>query len=427
MSIVVLVVLLLLLFAVGVPVSWSLGISSLVTLWMFTDIPLTVVPQRLFTGSDSFTLIAIPFFLLAGELMERSGISDKLILFAESIIGHIRGGLGGVAVGGSMMFSAVSGSGIATTAAMGKITIPAMIKRGYDPQFAVAIQASSGAMGIIIPPSIIMILYSVIAGPSASVADMFMGGVVPGALFGLVLLITGYVMSRKRNYPTEDRVPVRRVPLRALQAVPALLMPAIIIGGILLGIATATESAVLAVAYAVILGLVTRRLTIRGFLESLYSAGIATGMIMLIAASANVFAWIITSEGLPNMLASELSGLADNPVMVLVACVIILLIVGMFLDSAAALIIVVPVMTPLVLMSGIDPVHFGVVAVVTLAIGLATPPVGLNIFVAAPIAGIDYLSALRDIWPFIGSMLLALLALMFIPELVTWLPDLLGQ
>lgn len=427
MSIAVLVVLLVLLFAVGVPVSWALGISSVATLWMFTDVPLTVIPQRLFTGADSFTLIAIPFFLLAGELMAKAGIADNLIRFAESIIGHIKGGLGGVAVGGSMMFSAVSGSGIATTAAMGKITIPAMIKRGYDPQFAVAVQASSGAMGIIIPPSIIMILYSVIAGPSASVSDMFIGGVIPGILFALVLLVTGYVMSRKRNYSTQDRVPVRYVPLRALQAVPALLMPAIIIGGILLGIATATESAVLAVTYAVILGLITRRLTIRGFLESLYNAGMATGMIMLIAASANVFAWIITSEGLPNMLASELSGLADNPVMVMVACVIILLIAGMFLDSAAALIIVVPVMTPLVLMSGLDPVHFGVVAVATLAIGLATPPVGLNIFVAAPIAGIDYLSALRDMWWFVGSMLLALLALMFFPELVTWLPELLAQ
>lgn len=425
MSTAVLFIALLLLFVINVPIAWALAISALVTLAIFTDVPLTMVPQRMFTGSDSFTLIAIPFFLLAGELMDKAGISDKLIAFARAVVGHLRGGLGNVTVGGSMLFSAVSGSGIAATAAMGKITIPAMVQRGYAPSFAASIQATSGAMGIIIPPSIIMILYSVIAGQGASVSDMFVGGVIPGVLMGLALMVTGYLLSRRRRYPTEPRVPTRQMPLRGLQALPALVMPLIIIVGITMGIVTTTESAVLAVAYALVLGAVTRKLTLRKLFDALSNAASATAMIMLIAASANVFAWVITSQGLPNLLARELSGLAESPLLVLFVFTAILLIAGMFLDSAAALIILVPVMMPLATMAGVDPVHFGVVAVVALAIGLATPPVGLNLFVAADIAGIDVLAVLRDLLPFVVALIGVLVALLLFPELVLWLPGLL--
>ena len=422
MSVVVMIGVLLLLFMINVPIAWALGISSLLTLVMFADVPLVVVAQRMFTGTDSFTLIAIPFFLLAGELMEKAGISDRLIGLAQALVGHLRGGLGNVSIGGSMMFSAVSGSGIAATAAMGKITIPAMVKRGYDPAFAVSVQATAGAMGIIIPPSIVMILYSVIAG--ASVSDMFIGGIIPGVMMGLALMVTGYVISRRRGYPTEPRVPVAQLPLRFLKAVPALLMPVIILAGILLGVVTATESAVLAVGYAVVIGVINRKLTWKRVFDALRSTAMSTAMIMLIVANAGVFAWVVTSEGLPRMLAQQLAGIADNPILVLLVCGAILLIAGMFLDTSAALIILIPVMMPLVMLSGIDPVHFGVAAVVALAIGLATPPVGLNLFVAAGIARIDMARAVRMLLPFVSALIAVLALLLFFPQLVLWLPSL---
>lgn len=412
---------LLVLFLINVPIAWALGISSLMTLVIFADVPLVVVAQRMFTGTDSFTLIAIPFFLLAGELMEKAGISDRLIGLSQALVGHLRGGLANVSIGGSMMFSAVSGSGIAATAAMGKITIPAMVKRGYDPSFAVSVQATAGAMGIIIPPSIVMILYSVISG--ASVSDMFIGGIIPGVMMGLALMVTGYVISRRRGYPTEPRVPTAQLPMRFLKAVPALLMPVIILAGILLGVVTATESAVLAVVYAVVIGVINRRLTWPRLMEALRSTALSTAMIMLIVANAGVFAWVVTSEGLPRMLAQQLAGIADNPALVLLICGVILLIAGMFLDTSAALIILIPVMMPLVMMSGVDPVHFGVAAVVALAIGLATPPVGLNLFVAAGIARIDMVKAVRMLLPFVLALVAVLALLLFFPQLILWLPS----
>ena len=422
MSVAVMIGVLLVLFLINVPIAWALGISSLLTLVIFSDVPLVVVAQRMFTGTDSFTLIAIPFFLLAGELMEKAGISDRLIGLSQALVGHLRGGLANVSVGGSMMFSAVSGSGIAATAAMGKITIPAMVKRGYAPAFAVSVQATAGAMGIIIPPSIVMILYSVISG--ASVSDMFIGGIIPGIMMGLALMVTGYVISRRRGYPTEPRVPTAQLPMRFLRAVPALLMPVIILAGILLGVVTATESAVLAVVYAIVVGAINRKLTWPRLLDALRGTALSTAMIMLIVANAGVFAWVVTSEGLPRMLAQQLAGIADNPLLVLLICGIILLIAGMFLDTSAALIILIPVMMPLVMMSGIDPVHFGVAAVVALAIGLATPPVGLNLFVAAGIARIDMVKAVGMLLPFVTALVAVLALLLFFPPLVLWLPGL---
>lgn len=422
MSMIVMFAALLTLFAINVPIAWGLGIAALFTLVVFADIPLIVIPQRMFTGTDSFTLIAIPFFLLAGELMEKVGISERLIGLARAVVGHLRGGLGNVAVGSSMMFSAVSGSGIAATAAMGKINIPAMTRRGYDPAFAVAIQATSGAMGIIIPPSIIMVLYSVISG--ASVANLFIGGIIPGFLMGFGLMVTGYLLSRRRGYPTEGRVPIGQLPLRFLQALPALLMPAIILAGILLGIVTATESAVVAVVYALLVGLINRQLTWSKVTEALHGTALATSMIMIIVATASVFAWVITSEGLPGLLARQLAGLANNSLLVFVVCVVILLVFGMFLDTSAALIILVPVMLPLVQIAGINLVHFGVTAVVALAIGLATPPVGLNLFVAASIGKLDIVDASKLILPFVLVLIGVLFLLVLVPGFVLWLPSL---
>lgn len=420
MSVLVLVIVLFALFALSAPIAWALGLSSLVTLMFFTGVPLTVVPQRLFTGVDTFALVAIPFFLLAGELMERAGITERLIELAESIVGHIRGGLGGVSVVSSMLFSAVSGSGIAATAAMGKMTIPAMKARGYDPHYAASIQATSGAMGIIIPPSIVMILYSVIS--QASVADLFLGGVLPGVLMALALLIVGYIIARVKKFPTVERRPLGELPLRTLRAVPALLMPVIILAGIMTGLVTATESAVLAVAYSVLYGVLNRRLTLAAAYDALLQAAKATAVILLIVANAGVFAWVVTAERLPQLVSTSLSGIADNPLVVLLLCAAILFVAGMFLDTTAALIILVPVMMPLVISSGVNPVHFGVMAVLTLAIGLTTPPVGINLFVATGIAKVDIARTSVVLIPFVLGLIAVLLVQIFFPSLTLVLP-----
>lgn len=415
---------LLVLFAVNVPIAWALGISSLIVLLWLGGIPLTVLPQRMFTGTDSFSLVAIPYFLLAGALMERAGISDRLIDLAQALVGHIKGGLGGISVASSMFFAGISGSAIADTAAVGRITIPAMLNRGYAPSYAVSIQATAGAIGIIIPPSIVMVIFAVVA--NASVGAMFLGGVIPGLLMGAALMLVGYVIARRRGYPTEGRIPVGELGIRFLKSIPALLMPVIIIGGILSGIVTPTESAVIAVVYAFLVGVLNRQLKMNVLGDVLYEVALSSAMIMLIVANASVFSWVITTQQLPQQVSALLGGITSNSTAVLLACAVVLLVAGMFLDTSAALIIFIPAMLPVVQMAGIDIVHFGVVAVVSLAIGLATPPVGLNLFVASDIAGIGIVEASRGLIWFLGAMLVIDLVLVFYPPLVLWLPEALG-
>lgn len=409
------------LFVVNVPIAWALGISSLLALIWIGGIPLEVVPQRMFTGTDSFSLIAIPYFLLAGALMERAGISDRLIELAQALVGHIKGGLGGISVASSMFFAGISGSAIADTAAIGRVTIPAMLARGYAPSYAVSIQATAGAIGIIIPPSIVMVLFAVVA--NASVGSMFLGGVVPGILIGLVLMAVGYVIASRRGYPTEERVPAAQLGTRFIRSIPALLMPVIIVGGILTGIVTPTEAAVVAVAYAFVIGVVNRKLRIHALGEVLYEVALSSAMIMLIVANASVFAWVITTQQLPQKVTTLLQGVTESPTVVLLICVLILVIAGMFLDTSAALIIFIPPMLPLIQVMGIDLVHFGVVAVISLAIGLATPPVGLNLFVASGIARIGIVEASKGLVFFLVGMIAVDVLLVFFPQLVLWLPQ----
>lgn len=420
----ILLAILLVLFIVNVPIAWALSISSLIVLLWLGGIPLTVLPQRMFTGTDSFSLVAIPYFLLAGALMERAGISDRLIDLAQALVGHIKGGLGGISVASSMFFAGISGSAIADTAAVGRITIPAMLSRGYAPSYAVSIQATAGAIGIIIPPSIVMVIFAVVA--NASVGAMFLGGVIPGLLMGAALMLVGYVIARRRGYPTEGRIPVGELGIRFLKSIPALLMPVIIIGGILSGIVTPTESAVIAVVYAFLVGVLNRQLKMNVLGDVLYEVALSSAMIMLIVANASVFSWVITTQQLPQQVSALLGGITSNSTAVLLACAVVLLVAGMFLDTSAALIIFIPAMLPVVQMAGIDIVHFGVVAVVSLAIGLATPPVGLNLFVASDIAGIGIVEASRGLIWFLGAMLVIDLVLVFYPPLVLWLPEALG-
>lgn len=414
---------LLALFLINVPISFALGIAGLFALVLIGDIPLVVLPQRMFTGTDSFSLLAIPFFLLAGSLMERGGISERIIGFSSALVGHITGGLGLISVLGSMFFAGISGSAAADTAAMGKITIPEMIKRGYSKSYATAIQATAGAIGIIIPPSIVMILYSVISG--ASVGQLFMGGIIPGILIGFSLMLTGYIIAKRRNYPTEQKADFKSIGRSFLESFPALLMPVIILCGILFGIFTATESAVAAVVYGLIIGFfVYKQIKLKDLPHIIYDVALTSGMIMFLVANANVFAWVFTSQQVPLKVAALLSGLTDDPFIILLLIIVVLLFAGTFLDTSAALIILTPVFIPIVKAAGIDLVHFGLITTIALAIGMATPPVGLNLFITAGIAKIGLTEASKGLLPFLAAMIIMLVLIALFPVLVTFLPSL---
>lgn len=417
------IIALFILFAINVPIAFALGTASLIVLLLVEEIPLLVLAQRMFTGTDSFVLISIPFFLLAGAIMERGGVSERLIEFAQSLFGHIRGALGSISVASCMFFAGISGSAVADTAAVGRITIPAMIKRGYHTSYATSITATAGAIGIIIPPSIFMILFSVVSG--ASVGQLFLGGIIPGVLIGLVLMIIGYVIAVKRNYPTEQRTSIKVIFKNFVYSFPALLMPVIILSGILFGVVTATESAVVAVVYGLLLGFfVYKKLKLSDLPAILYETVLTSAMIMFIVANASVFAWVLTSQGFSQNLASILAGISTDPVVVMLIFMVVFLIAGTFLDTSAALIIITPVLIPIAQMANIDMVHFGVLTIIALAIGLATPPVGLNLFVTMGIAKVDIFEVLRGIWPFLLGMIAILILIVFFPSLVTYLPSL---
>jgi len=418
------IITLLILFVINVPIAFALGITSLIVLLILNDIPLILIPQRMFTGTDSFTLIAIPFFILAGTIMEKGGISEKIIEFAYALVGHIKGGLGHITVVGSMFFAGISGSAVADTAALGRITIPEMIKRGFSKSFATGIQSTAGAIGIIIPPSIIMILFGIVS--DASVGQLFLGGVIPGVLIGLALMVAVYIIAKKRDYPTEERSSFRNVVKSFWSSFPALLLPVIILGGIMLGIVTPTESAVVAVLYGLLLGFFYyKKLKLTDLPEVFYDSAKVSAMVMFLVANASVFAWVLTSQRLPQELAEWIGSLSTNPTIVLFLIAAIFLIVGTFLDTSAALIIVTPVLIPIAQVAGIDMVHLGVISVIALAIGLATPPVGLNLFVSAGIANVGLAEASKGLVPFLLAMVIALALLILFPGLVLFLPNLL--
>src|SRR5699024_11057264 len=416
------IITLLILFVINVPIAFALGITSLIVLLILNDIPLILIPQRMFTGTDSFTLIAISFFILAGTIMEKGGISEKIIEFAYALVGHIKGGLGHITVVGSMFFAGISGSAVADTAALGRITIPEMIKRGFSKSFATGIQSTAGAIGIIIPPSIIMILFGTVS--DASVGQLFLGGVIPGVLIGLALMVAVYIIAKKRDYPTEERSSFRNVVKSFWSSFPALLLPVIILGGIMLGIVTPTESAVVAVLYGLLLGFFYyKKLKLTDLPEVFYDSAKVSAMVMFLVANASVFAWVLTSQRLPQELAEWIGSLSTNPTIVLFLIAAIFLIVGTFLDTSAALIIVTPVLIPIAQVAGIDMVHLGVISVIALAIGLATPPVGLNLFVSAGIANVGLAEASKGLVPFLLAMVIALALLILFPGLVLFLPN----
>jgi C4-dicarboxylate transporter, DctM subunit len=410
---------------IGVPIAISLGVSALVAIYFGSTLPLDIITQKAFTSLDSFPLLAIPFFMLAGILMGKGGVSQRLLNLATAMVGWMIGGLSMVTIVACMFFAAISGSGPATVAAIGGFMIPAMMARKYEGGFASAVAASAGSIGVIIPPSIPFVLYGVIG--SVSVGSMFLAGIIPGILIGGGLMFTAYIISRKRGYKSEEAMPFhfKDVLKAANEAKWALLIPVIILGGIYGGVFSPTEAAVIAVVYSLVVGLfVYKELTWKSVFESFREAVVINATTMIIIGLSVSFAYFMTLEQIPNDISDFLTDLSTNPFVILLAINILLLIVGMFIDTISALVVLTPILLPIVTAVGVDPIHFGVILVANLAIGFITPPLGVNLFVASSVGGVRFEKIAWAIVPFLISMFICLLVITFFPPLTLWLPGL---
>jgi len=409
---------------IGVPVGLAVGLSALI-IFVMTGIPLQMVPQTFFEGSSSFALVAVPFFILAGDILARGGISERILAIAEATIGRIRGGLGIVATFTSMFISAISGSGAATTAAVGATLIPEMNKKKYDTDFSAALIASSGCIGVVIPPSVPMVLYAVIAGES--VARLFMGGFIPGTLMGVGLIIYSVWYSNKRNYPASEKLPAREVARRFVNSLWGLVTPVIILGGIFSGYFTPSEAAAIAVVYTLLIAwLVYRSLTFKRFYELVVGAGVTSALIMFIIGTAKIFGWGLAFYEIPETVAKSMLAIAGNSeFMIYLMIDIIILLAGCFIETASALIILTPIFLPLIEAVGGDLIHFGVIMTIGLAIGMTTPPMAIDIFVASAISGRSLEQISRAIWPMVVVLIVALFICTYFPWLVMVLPRML--
>ncbi|ANC93232.2 TRAP transporter large permease [Azospirillum humicireducens] len=411
------------LLILGAPVGIALGGASAVYL-VGSDIDLAVVPQFMYAGMDSFVLLCIPGFVLAGNLMNGGGITDQIVLFSNRLVGHIRGGLGLANVTGSMVFAGISGTAVAETASIGAVMIPAMRKSGYDAPFAAAVTAAASTVGPIIPPSVPMIIVGTLTG--LSVGKMFMAGAVPGLLLGLGMMLTVWILARVRNYPREPWQGFGALVRASRGAFWALLMTAIILFGIVGGYFTPTEASIVSAIYAFVIGLfVYKGFTLRQLPAILLESAIGSGGLILLVGLANVFGWILTSEQIPQAIAASMLALTTNKYLIILLINILLLIVGTFMETIAALIILFPPLLAVATQVGIDPIHFATFAVLNLMIGLTTPPVGVCLFVAANIAKISLGAITKAIWPFLLCNILILFLVSYIPALSLWLPNLL--
>lgn len=410
------------LILLNVPIAFSLFISASLALAL-NGITLMAVIQRGVTAVDSFILLAIPFFMIAGNLMSGGGISNRLIKFANASVGFVRGGLAHVNIATSMLFAGITGAAVADTSAVGSVLIPAMKDEGYDADFSAAVTASSSVIGVIIPPSIPFVIYGVITG--TSIGRLFLGGIVPGILIGLVQMVISYFICSKRGMGRPKRFSFRDFLLTFRQGILALFMPVIILGGIIFGIVTPTEAAVLAILYALLVSMVVyRELKPRDLPKLIYESGITTAIVMFMIAGAFLYSWIITNDQIPQKLAALIGMLTQDKNVVLLLFVVVYLVAGMFIDLGAAMILLVPVLYPVTRMMGIDPILFGIVTVIALAIGLVTPPVGACLFIASEIGGIPILKTARSAIPYLLGILLVLLAIILYPPLALFIPGL---
>lgn len=412
----------LLLLALGVPVAVSMGVAATVAVLLATDLPLVVVGQRMLVILDQFPFLALPFFIFAGVLMERGGITQRLIDFAMIFVGRITGGLAQVLIGANMIMSGASGAATADCAATGTVLIPAMAKAGYSRAFAAALTAAAATVGPIIPPSIMFVLYGAIT--NVSIGKLFVGGIVPGLIMGLYLMIAAYVISKRRRYPKLEGVPLRQAVRTSVGALPAVLMPVVVLGGIVGGVFTPTEAGAIAAVYAFILAVfVYRETKLSELLPMLASTASITAAIMLIVSAASLFGWLLARERVPDLLVEAATGWTTSPIVFLLALNVLFLVLGCVFEAVSLLILVTPVMMPLLAAFGIDPVHFGVVLTLNLTIGLLTPPIGMNMFIVCAIGKITVQEYAREAWPFVVVLLLALLVITYVPATVLFLAN----
>ncbi|MBD9524355.1 TRAP transporter large permease [Ensifer sp. ENS02] len=412
-----------LLMLIGTPIAFCLGIASFATV-LYLGLPPVVVFQQLNSGMNVFAMMAIPFFIFAGDLMVRGGIANRLIQFAAGLVGHLRGGLGQVNIVASTLFGGISGSAVADASAVGGLMIPQMAKRGYDRDYAVNVTVNAAIIALMVPPSHNMILYSIAAGGNVSVADLFTAGIIPGLLLALALMVTAYVVARRRGYPSEPFPGFAKVFYYLLASFPGIVLIGIIFGGVRSGVFTATESSCIAVLYAFLVAmLVYRELDWTGFVEAVMGAVRTTAMVLLVIGMAASFGWLMAFLQVQALMISAIGAISENPIIVLLVINIILLILGTFMDMAPMVIICTPVLLPVVKAFGIDPVHFGVVMILNAGIGLNTPPVGTVLFVGCAVGGISIREAMRTIWPFFGASIAVLMAVTYIPALSLWLPS----
>jgi C4-dicarboxylate transporter DctM subunit len=409
------------LLCISAPITVALGGSALAYSLISGDIPITTLVQTTFGGLATFPLLAIPLFMLAGNLMNEGGITADLVKFARLMLGHIRGGLGLATILACAIFSAITGAAVATAVAIGVVMIPAMKKAGYDEDVGAALTCTASCMGPIIPPSIPFIIYGVTA--NVSIGYLFLGGVLPGLLLGAALMVYMYAVAVRRDYPTDPKVPAKEVLIAAWKALPAIFMPVLIMGGILSGMFTPTEAAAVVVIYAVVVGaFVYRRLTLRSIPKVLLNAGLESGMVMLLIAMSEPFAWIVAADQIPQLLIDFISHLTTSPYLILLLVNIFLLLLGIPIETAPALVIVTPVLAPIAATMGIDPVHIGIVICLNLVLGLITPPVGAVLFAVCGVGNISIDRLGKAIWPPFLVSLVVLAIVTYVPWLSTWLP-----
>jgi tripartite ATP-independent transporter DctM subunit len=412
------------LLTMGVPVAFAMLGATLLTLFVL-DIPPVVAFQQMAAGMNIFSLIAIPFFVFTGNLMHRAGIARRIVAVVDAALGRIRGGMGVVDVGASMMFGAISGSAIATVSAMGSTLMPMMKEKGYDADYAVNVTSSAAIIGVMVPPSHNMIIYAAAAGVGVSVNDMFLAGIVPGILTGLLLMVTAWLVAVKRGYPAGTFPGFRALFYAFIMALPGLVTALIIFVGVLGGLFTATESSAVAVIYTMLVaGLVYRSMGWRDFASAAIAAVQTTAMVMLIIGTAGAFGWLVALLEAPAQLAGMITAISENPLVIYLIINIILLVLGTFMDMAPLIVICTPIFLPVVQAIGGDPVHFGVIMMLNQGIGLVTPPVGSVQFVGAAIGKITVEQSMRTIWPFYGALALALILITYIPALSLTLPAL---
>ena len=412
------------LMMVGTPIAFCLGIASFATI-VYLGRPAMVVFQQLNSGLAGFTLLAIPFFIFAGDLMMRGGIAARIISFAGALIGHVRGGLGQVNVAASTLFGGISGSAVAEAAAVGGIMIPQMKARGYGADYAVNVTSMAALIALLLPPSHNMIIYSLSGGGRISIADLFTAGIIPGLLLAVALGITAYIVAVKRGYPTEPFPGFAKAFQYFLVSIPGLMLIVIIFGGVRSGIFTATESSCIAVIYALLVTLlVYRSLSWSEFVHSVLGAVRTTSMVLFIIGAAASFGWLMAYLRVAPILTDLISQLTTDPIMVLLLINVMLLLLGTFMDMGPLIIITTPIFLPMVQKFGVDPVHFGVIMILNLGIGLNTPPLGPVQFVAAAVGKISIWTAMRSVWPFYAAGLIVLGLVTYIPALSLWLPSL---